>query len=395
VNFFAELFADLSTVVFDRGDTVEGDLILSIEPTVQASLERELASVMEEHRSALSGGIVMDPRTGAIIAMAGTPGFDLNAYGSVDDLTRFKNPNVENLYEMGSTVKPLTMAAGLDAGVITPKSTYDDPGVMTLDRRTFGNFDGRARGPGTTMQQILSESLNTGVAHIVGRLGNEQFAEYFLDRFRIGEETGIDLPGEAQGLVTNLSSTRDIEYATASFGQGIAITPINMACALSALANGGIVPTPTVAREVRYRDGRVRAITPPPGVRAIGPEASEEVTRMLVEVTDSALLGGSVKIPEYAIAAKTGTAQLPRPRVEGGGYYDDRYVHSFFGYFPAYDPEFLVFLYTVDPKEVTFASHTLTQPFMRLAKFLIHYYDIPPDRDPLALGDAPYRVGDR
>jgi cell division protein FtsI/penicillin-binding protein 2 len=381
LNFFAELFTNLRQTLFDGDTSREGDVVLTIEPKVQAYVETELAGVMREWRSEESGAVVIDPRDGRIIAMAVDPSFDLNAFKDVDDPRLYTNPIVENVYEMGSIMKPITIAAGLDSGVITPHSTYNDTGRIILNTKTISNYDGRGRGPGTTMQMVLSQSLNTGVAYVVSRMGQERFAEYFLRRFKIGEETGIDLPNEVQGLVRNLESKREVEYATASFGQGIAITPINMVQALCVLANGGTLITPHVVDRIVTGSGE-RQLVPNPSPRVISATTSEEITRMLVEVVDKALLGGTVRIPEYSIAAKTGTAQIARPRELGGGYYDDRYLHTFFGYFPAYDPQFLVFLYTYHPKGAEYASHTLTHPFMRITKFLLNYYAIPPDRDP-------------
>ncbi|MDO8520603.1 MAG: penicillin-binding protein 2 [bacterium] len=386
VNFFAELFTNLRETVFDRSAIEGGDLVLTIEPTVEGYLEKELAGVMEQWNSDHTGGIIMDPKTGAIYAMAVNPSFDLNQYNTVSDQRVYANPLVEDVREMGSIVKPLTMAAGLDAGVVTAETTYNDTGSVTLNGRTFSNYDGRGRGPGTTMQRVLNDSLNTGAAFVQGKLGKERFVEYMQKRFRLGEETGVDLPGERQGLMGNLTSKREIEYATASFGQGIAVTPINMATALATLANGGMTVTPHVVSEIRYESGRVKKVTQTPPEEVLKKETADEITRMLVEVVDKALLGGTVKIPEYSIAAKTGTAQLARPKELGGGYYDDRYLHTFFGYFPAYDPKFIVFLYTYYPKNgATFASHTLTLPFIHLTKFLLNYYNIPPDRDPNAV----------
>ena len=227
------------------------------------------------------------------------------------------------------------------------------------------------------MQEVLSQSLNTGVAHIASLLGNDQFRKY-LYGLKLGSETGIDLPNEAYGLVKNLETSRELEFAQASFGQGIALTPIATVRALSTLANGGVLITPHLVKRIEYENGKSQEIGFPPPERVFRQETSEDVTRMLVTVVDTALKKGKAKNPYYTVAAKTGTAQIADH--ENGGYYSDRYLHSFFGYFPAYDPKFLIFLYTVEPKGVQYASETLTDPFIDLVQFLINYYAILPDR---------------
>lgn len=374
VNFFAEVFSGVNRALTDTG-TAEGDIVSTIEPNVQAYLEKQLAAVQGKFSSKLSGGIVMDPKTGEIVAMAAAPTFNPNSFQSEKSVGVFTNPLVQNVYEMGSIVKPLTMAAGIDSGAVTAKTTYYDEGFLTMNGKTIYNFDKKGRGT-VSMQEVLSQSLNTGVSFVVRKMGNEKSANY-MRAFGLGERTGIDLPNEAKGLIDNLKSPRDIEHATASFGQGIAITPIETIRALGALANGGTLVTPHVVRAIEYKAGFSKIVEYPAGKLAIASSTAREVSRMLTEVVDKALLEGKYKNEHYSVAAKTGTAQIAAP---GGGYYEDRFLHSFFGYFPSYDPRYIVFLYTVEPQGEQYASHTLTEPFMNLSKFLINYYEVPPDR---------------
>lgn len=376
VNFFAELFSSTDEL-FAAGDEKKGsaDIVTTLEPSVSRMLDSVLQKTNDTYESTITGAIVMDPKTGEIVAMNAVPGFDLNARSNAD-IEQFRNPLVENVYEFGSTIKALTVAAGLDAGAITPQTTYYDSGSIELDDYTISNFDGRGRGT-VLMQEILNQSLNTGVAFIVEQMGKESFRDYFID-FKLGSETGIDLPNEVHGLVDNLQSPRDVEFATASFGQGIAMTPIATTRALATLANGGTLVTPHLVQKIAYHDGEVKEVRYPEGNRVLRTETSEEISRMLTEVVDDALRGGSVALPNHTVAAKTGTAQIPDP--VNGGYYEDKFLHSFFGYFPAFDPEFIVFMYTVDPQGVRYASETLTNPFMEITQFLINYYSIPPDR---------------
>ncbi|MEK7463580.1 MAG: penicillin-binding protein 2 [Patescibacteria group bacterium] len=375
VNFFAELFSGIKKSVFDDLKK-EGDVQTTIEPTVESYLEDTLVDTRKKWNSDSIGGIIMDPKTGEIYAMAQLPTFNPNDLSNIKDVGIFSNALVENSYEMGSIIKPLTMAAGIDSGAITAKSTYKDDGFLTLSGRKISNYDGKARGV-IPMQEILSQSLNVGVAYIVSKMGSENFSEYFL-KFGFGEKTGIDQPNEQKGLVKNLVTQRDVEVATASYGQGIAMTPIQTIRGLSVLANGGMLVTPHIAKAIEYADGISEEAKFAEPARILKKETVDDVTNMLIKVVDTALKKGEVKMEHYSIAAKTGTAQIADP--VNGGYYDDRYLHSFFGYFPAYSPKFIVFLYHVYPKGAEFASETLTDPFIQLAKLLINYYEIPPDR---------------
>lgn len=376
VNFFAEIFSNVSQTIFKGDESREGDIVLSVEPLVQSFLDSELKKLTEKWDSNRTGGIIINPKTGDIYAMGAIPSFDPNTFNEESDASIFSNPLIEHVFEMGSIIKPLTISFGLDSGAINIDTEYYDYGFVELNGARIENYDGKGRGR-VEIQEILSQSLNTGAVFVMREMGKDVFREYMYS-LEIGEETGIDLPNEAVGLVSNLNSIRDIEYATASFGQGIAMTPMATARALSILGNGGYLITPHLVEKIDYTIGLSKDVIYNKGPQIITPETSEEITRMLVRVVDEALLGGSVALDRYSIAAKTGTAQIAD--VVNGGYYDDRSLHSFFGYFPAYDPEFLVFLYTIYPKEVKYASNTLTEPFMNITKFLLNYYDIPPDR---------------
>ena len=373
-NFFGELLGAARALKDGNG---EGDVQVSVEPSVQSFLEQSIRGVAERFVSRETGGIVMNPKTGEVLALAATPSFDLNNFQKEKDWRVFVNPLVENVYEFGSIMKPITMAAGIDSGAITPESTYDDEGYLTLDGKTIYNFDKKGRGKKVPMQEVLSQSLNTGAAFVALKMGTSEFADY-LRAFGIGTETGIDLPNEASGLIENLESPRQIEYATASFGQGIATTPIAMTRALAALANKGVLPNPHLATRISYSLGAFSKPSFGEPTRVIAEDTSEAVTQMLVTVVDKALLGGTKKLESWSVAAKTGTAQMAKTDV--GGYSEDKFLHSFFGYFPAYDPQFIVFLYTVEPKGVSFAANTLPAPFFDITKFLLNYYAVPPDR---------------
>ena len=373
-SIFAQLFGDSESFLDGLGG--EGDIVTSLEPTVQAYLEKVLVKTSETWKPDEIGGIIIDPQTGEIIAAAALPVFDPNDLSTIPSAAVLANPLIEHVYEMGSIMKPLTVATGLDTGVITTTSTYDDTGTMTLSGKKISNFDGKARGV-VNVQEILSQSLNVGAATVALKVGKDDFMSYFTN-FGFGEKTGVDQPNEATGLIANLKSGRDIEIATAAYGQGIAVSPIATARALSVLANGGMLVTPRFAKEIDYVDGTKKMLDFGVGKRVLKQQSSEDVTRMLVKVVDEALRKGALKLDGYSVAAKTGTAQVPDPVSKN--YFDDRYLHSFFGYFPAYDAKFLVFLYQKYPKGAQYASETLADPFHDLTKFLIDYYHVPPDR---------------
>ena len=373
VNFFAEVFSNLHQIA---SATKTGDVITTIEQTTQQVLESELKNTLEKWQADQIGGIIMDPNNGEIYAISAMPDFNLNEFKNVSNVSVYRNPFVEDVIEFGSVIKPLVMAGALDLGVVTPETKYFDKGFVVVDKKTINNFDKKGRGQ-ATMQTVLDQSLNTGMVFVQSKMGHDSFRSY-MKAYGLGEKTGIDLPNETSGLVKNLESPRNIEYANVAFGQGISMTPIEVVRAFSALANGGNLVVPHLVKEIKYDDGTSKIISPvPTKISILKKETSDTITRMLIHVFDS-YGEGSYKFDHYSIASKTGTAQVPMEN--GKGYYTDRHNHSFFGYFPAYDPKFIVFLYLKNPKQVNYASQTLIPPFVNITKFLLNYYSIPPDR---------------
>lgn len=372
-NFFARVFHNVQNFV-DTDTVPEGDIIATLDPQVQLFFEKQLKGIQDEWNSESVGGIIMNPKTGEIYSMGAFPNFDNNDF-SDQKISVFKNPIIENIYEFGSIVKPLVVAAAIDnKNIDHTDMKFFDEGSVQVEKRIIKNFDGRGRGWVGT-QEILSQSLNTGMVYITKQIPKADFRKYF-NRFGFTEKTGIDLPNEGNNLTSNLKSNRDIEFANISFGQGIAVTPISMIKALAVMANKGNSVNPHIVKKIEYTNGFSKTIDSNDQDSVLNPETSAEISRMLVNVFDN-YQNGNVKLDNYSIAAKTGTAQIPDPK---GGYYDDRNLHSFFGYFPAYEPEFIVLMYTVHPKGVKYASQTLIDPFRETAKYLINYYNIPPDR---------------
>ena len=375
-NFFAEVFDNLKDSFSNTQE--QGDVVTTIEPSVQAHLEQQLGAMMDKYSPDESGGIIMDPHTGAILAMGALPDFDPNNYGKATSTADYEDPLVEHAYELGSIVKGLTMSAGIDTGVITPTTTYDDKGYVILNGAKINNFDMMGRGV-ITMQEVLNESLNTGAVYVMQKLGHDRLRDYFY-RFGLNSKTGIDLPNEAQSIVTNLESPRDVEYGTASFGQGIALTPVAAIRAFSALANNGIPVNPHVASGILYGDDTLKPIIPPPPLPAVmKPSTALTVSQMLVTAFQTGPVGKATHEQDkyWSIAGKTGTAQIAMPN--GGGYYADRYLHSMVGYFPAYNPKFIVLLYMLNPHGAQYASSSVAYNFENIAHFLLNYYAVPPD----------------
>lgn len=350
------------------------DLILTIDPNIQFFVEKKLQEIAE--RLGAEGGtiIVLSPKTGAVKALAIWPTFDLNNYSEVKDINIFLNPAVSSLFEPGSIFKPITMAIAIDKKLITPNTTYEDTGLVKIGGYSIQNSDTKAHGV-QTMTQVLEKSLNTG-AVFVGQLINKKTFRDYLERFGFSRKTSIDLEGEIKGNFSNLKNNRDIEYATVTFGQGIAVTSIELISALSAIANDGKIMRPYIVEKFIYSNGKEEVVKPKVLEQVVSKETAETLTKMMVSVVENGW-SKKARIPGYWIAGKTGTAQVPDPDT---GSYSDKTIHSFGGFFPAFDPQFFILIKLDNPKGIPFASESIVPTFREIAEYIINYYEIPPSR---------------
>lgn len=347
------------------------NLITTIDYVLQRKVETLLKELIERHKARGGAVIVQDPKTGKILAMTGDPDFDPNRYFE-HDVGTFLNRAVENLYEPGSIFKVITMAAALDAGKITPDTTYYDSGSVTFDGRTIKNWDLKAHGR-QTMTQVLEGSLNTGAVFAQRALGEDLFYNYLI-QFGLRDVTGIDLPGELAGNLNNLNSSRDINFATASFGQGISVTPIGLVNAISAIANKGALMKPYIVERIE-ENGQIKKETKPEVVRrVVREETAVTVTDMMVSAVKKNVIAD---IPNYEVAGKTGTAQVPNLRE--GGYFKDRVINTYVGFAPATNAKFVILVKLDEPYGAPLAGQTVVPAFRELAEFILNYYEIPPD----------------
>ena len=348
-------------------------LILSIDPHIQFTIEEELKNVIEKWGAAGGSAIVMEPSTGRILGMARAPAYDPNEYAKEKDVSVFSNAAVSSQLELGSVFKPITMAIGLNEKAVRPDTTYEDTGVVSIGGYSIRNFDNEAHGV-QTMTQVLEQSLNTGVVFVQKKIPKDTMHAY-IKNFGFGERTGIDLQGEVAGDIRNLNTGRDLEFATASFGQGISVTPIQMITAIAAIANKGALMKPHVVDKKIFRDGTEISQEATTVRSVIAPATAETLTKMLVSVVENGY--DKAKVRGYFVAGKTGTAQIPDPN--GKGYLDDATIHTFVGYAPAYHPQFAVLLSIDRPHGVRFASSSLAPVFSSVMSYLLTYYEIPPD----------------
>lgn len=350
------------------------DLVLTIDETVQYEVEKILKETVEKHGADGGSIVVQDPHSGKILAMANFPDFNPNEFGKVEDMAAFMNSSVSAAYEAGSVFKTFTLAGGIDSGVISPTTTYVDTGVVHEAGYSIENSDFKAYG-NQTMTEVLEKSLNTGVIFIEKLMGNKRFAEY-VKKFGFGDVSGIELPGEAGGNTKNLKQlNRDIQFFTAAFGQGITVTPLQLANAYSVIANGGKLMKPRIVEKAIYADGREKVLEK----EEIRQVVTEDTARQMREMLESVVENGHGKraaVPGYAVGGKTGTAQVAK--VGEKGYEDDVTIGSFAGIAPVDDPKFTVVVKIIDPKDVIWAESVAAPAFGEVTKFLLNYYNIEP-----------------
>ncbi|MDP3975243.1 MAG: penicillin-binding protein 2 [Candidatus Jorgensenbacteria bacterium] len=347
---------------FEAALAEEEDVYLSLDRTVQAEAEATLARLIAEYGATGGTIIVEDPKTGKLIALTSKPDFDPNNYGA-SPIANFVNPAFSHVYEPGSVMKAMTMASALDAGAVTPTTTFIDRGFVTRDHRTIRNFDNKVYGE-VTMTNVIERSINMGSVFAAEQLGRAPFVKY-LEAFGFGAVSGLGTPDEVAGSLKNLTKrdTKAIDLATASFGQGTAVTPLQLVNAYATLANKGVRMTPSFMWDE----------APRVAARAVSERAASEVLAMMESAVN---VNTIATIPGYRVAGKTGTALIP-DFVNGG--YSDELIHNYVGTAPVSDPRFVILVKLDKPQVGELAGLTVVPAFRDLVQFLLTYYRIPPD----------------
>lgn len=348
------------------------DLKTNIDKRIQTLIEAKLSDGIQKYGAAGGSVTIMDPVTGDIMAMASLPSFDPASYSAYSD-SLFKNPVISDTFEPGSIFKPLIMAAGIDSGVVTPDTECDIcGGPLQVDNYLIRTWNNKYT-PNLSMTNVIVNSDNVGMSFVGQKIGADTLYDY-LTKFGIGQKTGIDLQGEAAPKLRQKGTWNDVDLATASFGQGVAVTGIEMVRALSAIANGGYLVTPKVVASTQG-DGWEEKTKSDPPVRIISQEAAQEVTQMMVDAANN----GEAKwcrIPGFDVAGKTGTAQIPV-----AGHYDSTNTnHSFIGFAPADHPKFVMLVTLKSPTSSPWAAETAAPLWYSIAKNLFPYLGITPSQ---------------
>ena len=353
---------------------------LTIDSTIQFMVEQELDRAMAENNPDSITAIVMDPKTGEILAMASRPSYNPNRFWEYPQ-ENWKNRAVSFIYEPGSTFKAVIAGAALQESIVTPNQVFFDPGYVMVSGRRIQNWSNESYGA-VTFTDIVKKSLNTGFAQVGLSLGAEKMMHY-TRVFGFGERTGIDLPGEEEGILFNADDMRDSDIATTAIGQSIAVTPLQLVTAMAAIANGGTLMHPYIVREIRNPDGSIYEERAPREIRRV---LEPTVDRTLIGLLEQVVASGGGKKAEvkgYRIAGKTGTAQ--KIRRETAGYLEGRYIASFCGFAPVEDPIFTVLVMIDDPRGGDFYGGQIAAPVAsRIFTQLLRYAHVEPSSNTFA-----------
>ncbi len=365
------------------------DLFLTIDLGMQQQLEDQLKQGLDAAKSTSGSAVIIDPYTGAVKAMANFPTYNPSEFYKVSDAATFINGVVSSPLEIGSTMKPLTLAAALDQKVVTKDTSYYDPSRIKIGDATITNIE-EDGGPGThSVADIIQLSLNTGATWLVMQMGGGQLNQkarvawnnYLVDHYQFSKKTGIEQGYEAEGYVPSPTDGfgLDIQYANMAFGQGMTVTPLQMAAALSSIINGGTYYRPHLVEKSIDSTGK-EVIKKPEIIRAnvVRPEVSKTIQQLMEYTLEkNHLVYGERNLrSEYGVGGKTGTAQIGKP---GGGYHDDRNNGTFIGFVGGDKPQYVIVVRVNEPKIPGYAGAKAAAPiFFRLTNMLIDSFGVTP-----------------
>lgn len=347
---------------------------LTIDSNIQYIVERALDKAMEQTEAKAATVIIMNPKTGEILAMANRPNYNPNQFGQYSP-EEWKNRAVSVVYEPGSTFKAIIAAAALEEGKVRPDEKFIDKGYVEISGRRIKNWSGDSYGE-ITFMDIIKDSINTGFVEVGMRVGAAKLTNY-VRTFGFGEATGIELPGEEAGILFDPKEMRDSDIATMSIGQSIAVTPLQLTAAIAAIANDGVLLQPRIIKEYRYKDGTLAESFDPVVVRqAISSETARTLTTMLEKVVSE---GGAKRaaVQGYRFAGKTGTAEKLKPG--GQGYLEGRYIASFAGFGPVEDPQVAALIVLDDPAGIYYGGQIAAPVFNDIMTQVMRYLNVRPN----------------
>lgn len=350
------------------------DVVLTIDHVIQYMAEEAIKNAVEKHSADSGSVVIMNPKNGDILALAEYPTYDPAKYGEVKDYSIFQCMAVSDGYEPGSVFKALAMAAGIDAGAVTPDTGSYFEANVKVDGETIWNSQRSAYGY-ETMAQVLENSDNVGMVWMIDKLGKDKFYDY-IDAFGFGKPTGVEIEGEAAGLIQDKEDVPRVGVATMAFGQGITTTEMQLLQSMGVIANGGLMIKPHIVKEYIDKDGTVKKVDPQVLGRVISEKSANDISKMLVSVSERGH-GKQSRVKGYRIGGKTGTAQIPKK--DGRGYETTKFTGSFMGIGPMDDPLFVMVVRINVPKDVIWAETVAAPTFGDLAKGILNYYQIPPD----------------